>query len=90
MYRDHYTAKEMELELNRTDHPKPSFKEHCKCSYFCITKLFLYLYFLMKVKKAANRPLKYGEPTQLVQFRVPKSKVSVFKKLVAAILKRWL
>jgi hypothetical protein len=39
--------------------------------------------------RAANRPLKYGEPTQLLQFRVPKSRVTIFKKIVAAILKKW-
>lgn len=40
-----------------------------------------------KVKK--GRPFKYGEPTEMVPVRVPKSKKSLFKKLIAPILKRW-
>lgn len=37
-------------------------------------------------KKAANRPLKYGKPTKVVQNRVPINKVDAFKKMV----KKWL
>lgn len=40
-------------------------------------------------KKPAHRPLLYGEETQVVQFRVPKSKVPLFKRLVQAILNKW-
>jgi hypothetical protein len=41
-------------------------------------------------KKEAHRPLKYGEETKVVQFRVPQSKVPIFKKLATAILKKWI
>jgi hypothetical protein len=41
-------------------------------------------------RENAKRPLKYGEATEIVRFSVPISKVSIFKKLVAAILNKWL
>lgn len=41
-------------------------------------------------KNPAHRPLKYGEETTPVVFRVPKSKVATFKKLAAAILSKWI
>jgi hypothetical protein len=41
-------------------------------------------------REKAKRPLKYGEPTEIVRFSVPKSKVDVFKKLVNAILNKWI
>jgi hypothetical protein len=37
-----------------------------------------------------RRPLKYGEETIPVVFRVPKSKVSIFKTLVNKILSKWI
>jgi hypothetical protein len=40
-------------------------------------------------KKAAHRPLKYGEETHVVQIRVPKSKVGIFKKWAVKFLSRW-
>lgn len=40
-------------------------------------------------RKNAKRPFKYGEPTELVPIRVPKSKKKEFKKLTKIILKRW-
>jgi hypothetical protein len=40
----------------------------------------------MQKKKAANRPLKYAQPTIIVTVRVPSSEVLAFKKMV----KRWL
>jgi hypothetical protein len=42
----------------------------------------------MVKKKAAHRPLKYGEETQVVQFRVPKSKVKTIKTLVNNFLSK--
>lgn len=36
-----------------------------------------------------RKPFKYGEETKLVNFRVPVSKVEIFKKLVQAILNKW-
>lgn len=40
-------------------------------------------------RENAKRPLKYGEPTEMVPVRVPKSKKAEFKKLIAPILKKW-
>lgn len=38
-------------------------------------------------RENAKRPLKYGEPTEVVRFSVPKSKVEFIKKLVQKALK---
>lgn len=40
-------------------------------------------------RKGAGAKLKYGEPTEMVPIRVPKSKKALFKKLIAPILKKW-
>lgn len=40
-------------------------------------------------KKAANRPLKYGEKTTTVNSRVPISKIEAFKKMVRKWLKKF-
>lgn len=36
----------------------------------------------------AKRPLKYGEPTEVVHFRVPKSKKKAVSDMVKAFLKK--
>jgi hypothetical protein len=40
-------------------------------------------------KKAAHRPLKYGEETKVVQYRVPKSKVELFRKIADKFLEKF-
>jgi hypothetical protein len=40
-------------------------------------------------RKNAKRPLKYGEPTESVPVRVPKSKKKEFKEKIKPILKKW-
>lgn len=40
-------------------------------------------------RKNAKRPYKYGEPTELVPVRVPKSKKKAFKEAIKPILKKW-
>lgn len=40
-------------------------------------------------RSGAGAPLKYGEPTQPVVIRVPKSKVSEFKKYANKKLDSW-
>jgi hypothetical protein len=40
-------------------------------------------------RENAKRPLKYGEPTEIVRFSVPKSKVEFIKNLVHRVLKRF-
>lgn len=40
-------------------------------------------------RKGSGRSLKYGEPTVVVQTRVPESKAKLFKKKVQVILKVW-
>lgn len=40
-------------------------------------------------RKGAGRKNKYGEPTEIVPIRVPKSKKKEFKEKIAPILKRW-
>lgn len=44
---------------------------------------------MAKEKKPAHRPLKYGEPTELVPFRLPISKKAEIKEKFAAILKKY-
>ncbi|HZF64191.1 MAG TPA: GIY-YIG nuclease family protein [Chitinophagaceae bacterium] len=40
-------------------------------------------------RENAKRPLKYGEPTEMIPFRIPKSRKKEFKEITATWLKEW-
>jgi hypothetical protein len=46
--------------------------------------------FIPVKKKPAHRPLKFGEETKVVQIRVPKSKVDLFRKWADKFLSKWI
>jgi hypothetical protein len=41
-------------------------------------------------RKGSGRKLKYGEPTEPVLIRVPKSKVDLFRKWADKFLSKWI